>query len=633
MLTTLSNKSRYVNVALQIENTCNQAVAVMSRANGAPHSVSIDDPSALSKAAAIGQTNVVEELLQQYGIDIDFRDPKSYGRTALHWACENGHLQVVKLLVEHGATIEVADNRGMTPLHDAASSDCLDVVQYLEAKGSNINAVTEDGRTILHVSAASNSLSILQHFLRCTSLTQRLSTRSKNGRTVLLCAVESGSLETARFILQRSSQSEILSKTDDGHTCLHYAVMSRSLKMVSLFQDAGICHHDQTNKGFTTLHYAATSSYAPLFRVMLDLIDRASITQNIFAYPTLIEPRPSRQYANGYWSIDDYISGRRLDLPTSSDGKTPLQYLLSADPFTNAHGEMVQDLVSRVGIDLERRDREKKTPLIALASRLSIEKVNQNLRNAIRHLLDQGVDPNAQDIFGRTALHHLCDPGSFSVLTFQAIGDLIGANPSLGSPTPPPPIPPSAPRPPPPLTIPRIQTENPTCSSSKSKIARIDIPDKSNETSFQAFFRNLYRTYSHDQVTKIAIRMLSLSKKDDLDRPLPNGERIFNHAIFFKSDKLIQKLYNLGVNTEERDITSRCRSPLEMFCLLGARDVEILRKLIKACKNFSELDVSGVSPNFIVGCFLLLPNSSLEILLVISDNSQYTVLLKILEVC
>jgi hypothetical protein len=127
----------------------------------------------------------------------------------------------------------------------------------------------------------------------------------------------------------------------------------------------------------------------------------------------------------------------------------------------------------------------------------------------------------------------------------------------------------------------------------------VDISDKLKETALQAFFRNLTKADSPVQARKIAIKMLNLSAKDDLDRPLPNGSRMFNLAIMFQDDELIQELYNLGVNTEQRDSTPASRSPLEVFCILGARDFGILRKLIKACKNISELDFEGVSPSFL----------------------------------
>jgi ankyrin repeat protein len=436
--------ARYVNVALRMENTRQQAATMMSRVNAATNIVSFDDSSALSKAAAVGQTLVVRELLDQPGIDMGWRDPESQGRTALHCACKNGHLEVVKLLVEHGASIEATDNNGLTPLLEAAGAMSLDVVRFMEGMGSDINAIAADGRTVLHISAAGNSVSNLEYLIQSPRLTHSLSTRSKNGSTVLLCAVKAGSLEATRFILQRSSRSDILSKTDDGHTCLHYAVISGKPKIISLFTDADICHHDRTSEGFTPLHYAAKSSDWQPLRVILDYIDEVSLfSHNPFSYPTLIESRAPLQAANGTWSVDDFVSGRHLNVPTSSrtSGKTALQLLLSADPFTYVQSNMVRDLLSRAGIDLDRRDIEKKTPLVALASRLSNESGNSNLLK----LLDRGVDINTQDVFGRTALHYLCDPVSFSRSIFQAIGDLIGVEKQFakvlsGGPPPPPPI-------------------------------------------------------------------------------------------------------------------------------------------------------------------------------------------------
>src|SRR5258707_15603394 len=89
--------------------------------------------------------------------------------------------------------------------------------------------------------------------------------------------------------------------------------------------------------------------------------------------------------------------------------------------------------------------------------------------------------------------------------------------------------------------------------------------------------------------------MLGLSAKNELDRQLPNGSRLFNLVIASKNDTLIQELYSLGVNTTERDSTTEYRSPLELYCIHGARGTEILRMLIKTCKNLSELDYQGLS--------------------------------------
>lgn len=425
---------RYINLALQLDRTRQQAATIISRNNGLSNDVSFDSSSALSKAATVGQTRVIRELLQQPGIDINWQDPDSGRCTALHRACKNGHLEVVKMLVEHGASIETTDDKGMTPLLEAAGLECLDVVKVLEENGSDINAVAADGRTILHFSAADNSVPALEYFLQSPKLTHSLTTRTKNGRTILHCAVEAGSVEATRFILQRSSRLEILSKTDDGYTCLHYAVISGDVRLFPLFENSGICHYDQTSEGFAAIHFAAKSpDWMPLLNI-LDYIDRTTHgNRNPFSYPTLIELRAPLQCVNGTWSVDDFVSGRRLNVPTSSGtlGKTAIQIILSADPFSHSQAKMLEEIVCRIGIDLERRDREQKTPLVFLASRLSNESENSDIREAIEYLLDAGVDRNTQDIFGRTALHYLCDPVSFSHEIFKAIRDLIRAETHL----------------------------------------------------------------------------------------------------------------------------------------------------------------------------------------------------------
>ncbi len=54
------------------------------------------------------------------------------GRTALHWACAIGNLQVVTILVEFGgAQVNICDGDGATPLHAAAAAGHAAVVKYL----------------------------------------------------------------------------------------------------------------------------------------------------------------------------------------------------------------------------------------------------------------------------------------------------------------------------------------------------------------------------------------------------------------------------------------------------------------------------------------------------------------------
>lgn len=76
------------------------------------------------------------------------RSPK--GRTALMVACAYWcGLDMVKLLVEHGADVNAAAQDGSTPLMLAAMNEKQDVVDYLLKHGAKAKATDAKGKTAL----------------------------------------------------------------------------------------------------------------------------------------------------------------------------------------------------------------------------------------------------------------------------------------------------------------------------------------------------------------------------------------------------------------------------------------------------------------------------------------------------
>jgi len=182
---------------------------------------------------------------------------------------------------------------------------------------------------------------------------------------------------------------------------------------------------------------------------------------------------------------------------------------------------------------------------------------------------------NAQDILGRTALHYLCDSTGTDTNIYQAIIHLLGIEELL------PEILPSFPFKPPKIFPRRI---HPT---------RVDIRDVNGETALAALFRNMSEAQNTSHATDIAVALLGMSTKAELDRQLPDGNRLFCLAIAKGNDRLIKELYRLGADTQARDGASNRRSPLEQFCVSGVRNPEILRELIKRCKDLAEHDLRG----------------------------------------
>jgi lysophospholipase len=73
-------------------------------------------PPLMCAAAANGDSECLESLSQQGG---DFNLPDYDGRTPLHLACSEGHLETVKYLLQNGASVHATDRFNHTPLDDA----------------------------------------------------------------------------------------------------------------------------------------------------------------------------------------------------------------------------------------------------------------------------------------------------------------------------------------------------------------------------------------------------------------------------------------------------------------------------------------------------------------------------------
>lgn len=71
------------------------------------------------------------------------------GWTALVWACEHAHLEVVKFLVVKGADPMLQDVEHNIALHWAAFSGSAEITEILLNEGSSITAVNIHGDTPL----------------------------------------------------------------------------------------------------------------------------------------------------------------------------------------------------------------------------------------------------------------------------------------------------------------------------------------------------------------------------------------------------------------------------------------------------------------------------------------------------
>jgi ankyrin repeat protein len=75
--------------------------------------------------------------------------PEDDGLTSLHLAAENCHTNVVVLLLDKGANINVRAKDNATPLHLAAQEGCTDAVTVLLERAAKVNLRDDQKRTPL----------------------------------------------------------------------------------------------------------------------------------------------------------------------------------------------------------------------------------------------------------------------------------------------------------------------------------------------------------------------------------------------------------------------------------------------------------------------------------------------------
>uniref|UniRef100_S4RTC7 RING-type E3 ubiquitin transferase n=1 Tax=Petromyzon marinus TaxID=7757 RepID=S4RTC7_PETMA len=104
----------------------------------------------LISEAAQGNVGNVQKLVQLFPGQINAQQE---GRTALHVAAHQGHIDVARALLKAGASTEIGDDKGNTALHYAAHGNEAAMAGLLVSHRARVNSRNHAGRTALHLAA------------------------------------------------------------------------------------------------------------------------------------------------------------------------------------------------------------------------------------------------------------------------------------------------------------------------------------------------------------------------------------------------------------------------------------------------------------------------------------------------
>lgn len=362
---TAANRYGVTPLYLACENANPAMIERLLKAGADANSLSTEGETALMTVARTGVVEAAKVLLD-HGAKVNVRE-EWHGQTALMWAVDEQHPAMVKELIAHGADVNAVSNvnkwerqntaeprekwlplGGLTPLLFAARQGCVECEQILVDAGAKINTADPDGIS------------------------------------PVLMAIINGHYDAAGFLLNKGADPNLAD--DTGRTALYSAVdfntmpvsnrpspkvidnQLTSLELIKLLLDKGANVNAQLKK-------------QQPYRTKLDRGDDTMLTTG--TTPLL-------------------RAAKAADIPA-------MRLLLAkgADPT----------LATRAGI----------TPLMAAAGLGSKEedttgrfKAEAEAIEAIQLCLDAGVDINAANGQGQTALYAAALKGSDKVVQFLA---------------------------------------------------------------------------------------------------------------------------------------------------------------------------------------------------------------------
>lgn len=215
------------------------------------HNWDVDGNNALHRMAKKGSLDDVIELINQ-GINPNSRNIN--GDTALRFAAENGHIDIVKYLIEDaGVDVNSANNDGTTALMMATINNNPDLISYLARMGANVNATATamvqrtvdgikqefevSGWTALMAAAQMGFNEAIEALLNSGA---NLNATDGDHWNALMFAVQNGFIDTARYLLKLGINYNIESK--DKHTAMSLAIDNADQGIVDLLSNVGAIH-------------------------------------------------------------------------------------------------------------------------------------------------------------------------------------------------------------------------------------------------------------------------------------------------------------------------------------------------------------------------------------------------------
>uniref|UniRef100_A0A915KCB5 Ion transport domain-containing protein n=1 Tax=Romanomermis culicivorax TaxID=13658 RepID=A0A915KCB5_ROMCU len=211
-----------------------------------------DNGDGVLHAAVLSRNSELLKLLCENGALINIQN--NAGQTPIFLAVASNSESMLKILYHFKADANITDNEDKSPLHVAAEKGYTNMVELLADKfKASVFARTKDGSTLMHIASKFGHSDTALAFLKRGV---PLYMPNKSGALGLHLAATLGHIDVVKALLNKGTPVD--SKTKDNYTALHVAVQAEKYEVVEILLGHGA---DVSIKGGplaeTALHVAA----------------------------------------------------------------------------------------------------------------------------------------------------------------------------------------------------------------------------------------------------------------------------------------------------------------------------------------------------------------------------------------
>ncbi|XP_029443072.1 serine/threonine-protein phosphatase 6 regulatory ankyrin repeat subunit A-like [Rhinatrema bivittatum] len=310
-------------------------------------SANIEGSTCAHIAAAKGSVAVIKEFLKFDRVGVTSARNKTNDSTPLHLAASGGHAEVVKVLLEAGASASDENGEGMTAVHLAARNGHIKVLECLKNNISLRITSTKTGFTALHVAAQFGQVDFVREILTggsatmCSEAPKPSSEGQQSGEsgyTPLHLAAQSGHESLVRLLLNHPGVQADTPTNLQGSTPLHLAAQNGHTAVVGLLLSKSTSQlHLKDKRGRTCLHLAAANGHTDMMRALLGQGAEINVTDKNGWRPLHLAAQ------SGFLDTVRFLveSGATPTLECK-EGKMPIQYAAGEN-----HQEIVRFLLRK----------------------------------------------------------------------------------------------------------------------------------------------------------------------------------------------------------------------------------------------------------------------------------------------